>query len=73
MPLGRRYASALLTPPIGEMAAEPAEAARSRARVDAAPPDAARLTTVSTSVFHASHEAHWPDQRGELAPHCWQT
>ena len=73
MPLGRRDASALLTPPIGEIAAEPADAARSRARADPAPPEAARVTTVSTRVFHASQEAHWPDQRGALAPHCWQT
>jgi hypothetical protein len=52
------------------MAADPADAARSRARVDGPPLDAARVTTVSTSVFHASHEAHCPDQRGALTPHC---
>jgi hypothetical protein len=73
MPLGRRDASALLTSPIGEMAADPAAAARSRALAVAAAPPVERLTTVSTRVFHASHEAHCPDQRGELAPHCWQT
>jgi len=53
------------------MAAEPAAADRSRAR--AVVPEAARVTTVSTSVFHASQDAHWPDQRGALVPHCWQT
>jgi len=31
------------------------------------------VTTVSTRVFHASQDAHWPDQRGALVPHCWQT
>jgi hypothetical protein len=34
---------------------------------------AGRVTTVSTSVFHASQEGHCPDQRGDSAPHCWQT
>jgi len=73
MPLARREASALVTAPIGEMAADPAEAARSRARADPPLLGAARVTTVSTRVFHASHDAHCPDQRGTLAPHCWQT
>jgi hypothetical protein len=73
MPLARRDASALLTAPIGEMAADAEEDARARARAEAAALGAARLTTVSTSVFHASQEAHCPDQRGTLTPHCWQT
>jgi hypothetical protein len=30
-------------------------------------------TTVSTSVFHAPQDGHWPAQRGVSAPHCWQT
>ena len=42
---------------------------RSRARAAAI----GRLMTVSTSVFHASHDGHCPDQRGVSAPHCWQT
>ena len=73
MPLARRDASALLTAPIGEMAAAAGEDTRERARDEGAVLGAARLTTVSTSVFHASHEAHCPDQRGTLTPHCWQT
>ena len=28
--------------------------------------------TVSTSVFHAPHDGHWPAHLGEAAPHCWQ-
>ena len=31
------------------------------------------VTTVSTRVFHAAHERHWPSQRGKSAPHAWQT
>jgi hypothetical protein len=29
-----------------------------------------RVTTVSTSVFQASHDGHWPDHLGVSAPHC---
>ena len=27
----------------------------------------------STSVFHSPHAEHLPDQRGDVAPHDWQT
>src|SRR6185437_3772061 len=37
---------------------------RSRARA---------VITVSTSVFHAAHERHWPSQRRKSAPPAWQT
>jgi hypothetical protein len=33
----------------------------------------ARVATVSTSVFHASHDGHCPDHFGDSVPHCWQT
>ena len=45
-------------------------AARSGARAGGG---AGRATTVSTRVFQASQDGHWPDQRGDSAPHCWQT
>jgi hypothetical protein len=69
MPLVSRTASALLTCPIGSIAAAPATEARSRARA----PGAGLATTVSTRVFHAVQEGHWPDHFGDSAPHCWQT
>src|SRR5829696_5873814 len=31
------------------------------------------VTTVSTSVFQAAQERHWPSQRRKSAPHAWQT
>jgi hypothetical protein len=30
--------------------------------------DARAVTTVSTSVFQAAHERHWPSQRRKSAP-----
>ena len=54
---------------LGTREAAPAAVARSRARA----PDAGRATTVSTSVFHAAQDGHWPDHFGDSAPHCWQT
>jgi 8-amino-7-oxononanoate synthase len=29
-------------------------------------------TISSTSDPHVEHEGHWPSQRGETCPHCWQ-
>jgi hypothetical protein len=68
MPEARRAASALDTEPIGSTRVElppPAEV-----RVDAF---AERGATVSTSVFQAPHDGHWPDHLGALAAHAWQT
>src|SRR5262245_51034345 len=30
-------------------------------------------TVSSTTEPQAEHPGHWPSQRGELWPHCWQT
>ena len=70
IPLTIRSASALDSSEMGEMAPTAnAAVVRSRARAAAT----GRLMTVSTSVFHASHDGHCPAQRGVSAPHCWQT
>jgi hypothetical protein len=69
MPLASRSASALVTLEIGSTAVEAPGRALARSRALACPVG----ITVSTSVFHASHDGHCPDHFGELAPHCWQT
>jgi hypothetical protein len=63
-------ASALETEPIGSTAAAPARPAAAERCV-------ARLargaTYVSTSVFQAPQEGHWPAHLGVLAAQLWQT
>jgi hypothetical protein len=70
MPLTRRSASALETSVMGDTAPTASGVSR-RSRARAA--GVALATTVSTSVFHAPQDGHWPAQRGVSAPHCWQT
>jgi hypothetical protein len=72
MPLSRRPASALSTSPMGEMTPGPT-GTEPRPRARPAAVVGARVATVSTSVFHAAHDGHWPDHFGDSAPHCWQT
>jgi len=67
MPDARREASALVTPAMGTTVAAPADPTRLDALA------AARgAATVSTRLFHASHDGHCPAHFGEAPPHCWQ-
>ena len=68
MPDASRAASALSTTAIGVSDGDPRHGARRRCRRERR----RGLATVSTSVFHAPHDGHWPAHFGEAAPHCWQ-
>jgi hypothetical protein len=68
MPEVSLAASALDTDPIGSTTADAPPAATVRADAFAG-----RGATVSTSVFQAAHDGHWPDHFGAVAAHAWQT